>query len=167
MAGQVAARLAALLTAAAPPPMTAIDPAAGETVVGGTQVGTDLVGGLQIRLPPEAVADAGRDDQRVVGFGDLGAVGAAAEHRAGRQVHPGERRLNGADPVQSAELLERDPVVPRPVLRPRQPHTQLLAADQCGFGGDPHDVGVAGQPDRGQDAAVAESGDDDPLAAHA
>ena len=43
--------------------------------MGGPQVGADLVGGLQIRLPPEAVADPGGDDQGVVGLDDGRAVG--------------------------------------------------------------------------------------------
>ncbi|GAB4722444.1 hypothetical protein MOKP126_19900 [Mycobacterium avium subsp. hominissuis] len=131
------------------------------------QVRADLGGRLQGGASPEAVADPGADDQRVVRLGDGCAVVAAPEYGAGGQVHPGERRLHRADAVQAPEPVERNPVIAGPVVRAGQPDPEFLAAHQGGFGGDPDDVGVPGQPDRRQDADVPEAGDDDTLAVHA
>jgi hypothetical protein len=41
-----------------------------------------------------------------------------------------------------------------------------LPAHQRGFGRDSDDVGVPGQADRGKDARISQSGDDDALAVH-
>jgi hypothetical protein len=42
-----------------------------------------------------------------------------------------------------------------------------LAADQSWFDRDTHDIEMFGEPDRGENAYIAQAGDDDAFAAHA
>ena len=137
-----------------------------EAIVGALEVPVDLGGGLQARLAPEPVGDAGRDDQRVVRLGRGRAVCAGDGHRPVRQVDPGERAVDGPDGVEPPVPVERDPVVPGPVFGSADPPPEFLAAHQSRFGRYADDVGVLGEPDRGEQTAVAQSGDDYPPADH-
>ncbi len=113
--------LAALLAAAAPPPMTATDPAEPNRSCAVPQPGIDIPHGLQHGSSPEAVGHTGGDDQRVVGFHPLVAVGLTDTDRAGREVGAGERAVHGADAIEFAEPVEADPVIACPVIGPGQP----------------------------------------------
>lgn len=142
-------------------------PRGGQALVRRPKVRVDLGGRLQGRLSPEAVADAGGDDQHVIRNLRRRTVGQSHRHGPGREVQPGQGAVHGADPVEAAEPAERDPVVAGPVVGPCQPPAEFLAADQSRLGRDSDDVGVAGELDRGQHAGVAHPGDDDPLPRHA
>ena len=133
-----------------------------ELVVGRPEFGVDLGGGLQRRAAPEPVGDAGRDDQCVVGHRRRRSVGASDGDRAGGEVHVGQGAVHGADPVQAAESVERDPVVPGPVVGIGQPPAQFLSADQPRLGRNADHVGVFRQLHRAQHTGVAEAGDDHP-----
>ena len=85
---------------------------------------------------------------------------------SGGEVDSGQRALNDPYPVQPAESVEWDPVVTGPVLGARQPDAEFLAADQPGLDRDADDVGVTGEPDRGEDTDVPESRDHNAFAAH-
>src|SRR5206468_8179874 len=126
-----------------------------------------LVGRLQIRLAPETVAHPGRDDQRVVGLLRRRTVVMGDDDVAGVDVDPRQGAVHGAHPVQPAELLEWNPVGASPVVRAGQPPAQFLAADQRRLRRDPYDLDVAGQPDCGEHAAIAETGNDDATQIHA
>jgi hypothetical protein len=71
--------------------------------------------------------------------------------------------VDGAYPVEAAEPVERDPIGARPVLWTRQPPAQLLPAHKRRLGRDPDYIGVAGQSDRGEHAAIPEPRDHDTL----
>ena len=137
---------------------------AGQPVVCGAQPGPDLVGRLQRRLPPEAISDPRRDDQRVVSLGDGCAVFEPTQDGSASEVHARQCGLNRPYPVQTAEPVERNPVVAGPVVGAGEPDAELLTAHQRRFDRDSDDVGVPGQADRGQDAHVSQSGDDDAFA---
>ena len=131
----------------------------GQAVVSGAQIGVDLGGRLQVRPAPEAVGDSGRDDERVVLLVQRRAVVTLNRDGSVSEVEPSQRAVDGSNPVESAEPVERDPVVTGPVVGAAQPNAQLLATDQRGLGRDSDDVGVTGEVDRGKDTAVAEAGD--------
>ena len=136
-------------------------PRGGELVVSGPEAGLDLGERLEVGAAPEAVGDAGRDHQGVVRLGGRGSIGETYVDRAGLQVEAGERAVDRADVVEAAVAVEADEVVALPVLGAGQPGAELLAADQRGLAGDADEVGVPGEMDRRQQAAVAEAGDDD------
>ena len=57
--------------------------------------------------------------------------------------------------------------ISRPVAGAGQPDTEFLAADQSRFDRDTHDVEMFSEPDRGENADIAQARDDDTFAAHA
>src|SRR3954452_18919823 len=90
----------------------------------------------------------------------------ADEDVAGVQVDPCQGAVYGAHPVQPAELVECNPIGTRPIMRPGQPPAEFLSADQRRLRRDSDDLGVAGPPDGGEHAAVAEARDDDTAQIH-
>ena len=92
---------------------------------------------------------------------------AAAGDGLGVQIDFGQGALDDPDRIQTTESVERDPVVAGPVAGPGQPDTEFLAADQSWFDRDTHDVEMFGEPDRGENAYIAQARDDDAFAAHA
>ena len=139
----------------------------GQAIVCGVQISADVGGRLQGRPAPEAVADPGRDDQRVVVLDERRAVVSVTRHFPRGQVHSGQRALDDPHPVQAAESIEGDPVVTGPIPRARQSDTELLTADQARFHRNTDDVEMFGEPDRGENADIAQARDDDAFAAHA
>ena len=131
-----------------------------QALVSGGETCLDLICRLQFRLAPEAIGDSGRDDQDVIGFDGGDAVGTVQRHLPRGQVDTGQRALNGAHPIEAVKAVERNPVVPGPVLRPGNPPAQLLSADQTRLRRDAYDLGVLGEPDRRQYAAVPEPRND-------
>ncbi len=83
------------------------------------------------------------------------------------KVHSGQRALDDPYPVQAAESIEGNPVVTGPIPRAGQSDTELLAADQTRFYRNTDDVEMFGEPDRGENAHIAQARDDDAFAAHA
>jgi hypothetical protein len=69
-------------------------------------------------------------------------------------------------PIQTTEPVEGDPIVAGPIVGARQPDAELLAAHQPWLDRDADDVGVTGEPNRGEDTYVPQSRDDDTFAAH-
>ncbi len=114
-------------------------------------------------LAPEAVGDAGRDHEDVVRFGGLGAVSQLDADVAPREVEPGQLTMDGANVREAPVAVEADAIVTGPLLRTRDAHAELLAADQLGLGGDADDFQpfrLLGQADGGEQPAVAEPGND-------
>jgi hypothetical protein len=68
--------------------------------------------------------------------------------------------------IQTTESVERDPVVAGPVAGAGQPDTEFLAADQSWFDRNTHDVEMFGEPDRSENADIAQARDNDAFAAH-
>lgn len=135
-----------------------------QAFMGVVQVCCNVVGRLQGRPPPESVGRSGRDQQHVERLDGLGSVGRRDRHRASVQVGPCQGAVHDPHRVQATEPPETDEVVPRPGVGPRDAHTEFLPADQAVLDRDADDVGVRGQSDGGEDAAVPQPRDDDALA---
>ena len=107
----------------------------------------------------------GGDDQRSYPSAN-GVPSSRRRQTAERPVPVRSACPDDPHPIQSAESVEWDPVVTGPIVGPGQPDSEFLAADQCRFDRDPGDVGMTGEPNRGEDTYVPESRDDDAFAAH-
>ena len=104
----------------------------------------------------------GCDDECVVTLGVGGAVGTLDGDLPRHGVDARQRAVHGAHPVESAESVETDPVIPGPVVGAAESDAKFLTTDQGRLGRDADDVGVGCQSHRGEEPAVTESGDDDP-----
>lgn len=133
-----------------------------EPRMGGAQLGVDLIVGLPSRLPPEAVAHAGSDDQRVIGLDDGRRTGIDG-HGACAQVNPGQGAVHRAYRVERSVSVEIDPIVPSPLLWTGQADPQLLATDHTGLRRDADDVEMLRKLDRGQYSRVAQTCDHNTL----
>src|ERR1700735_1079373 len=136
-------------------------------MVCGVEIGADLRCRLHGRPAPEAVADPGRDDQRVISLDECFAVVAAAGDGSCGQIDFGQGALDDPNRIQTTESVERDPIVAGPVARAGQPDTEVLAADQPWVERNTRDVERFGEPDRDENAYIAQARDYDAFAAHA
>ena len=159
MSGHTWAAFQAVPTAAAPPPTTAIEPASASrrcaSSIPAATWSVDSTSGRRQKplLTPVAITSTS------YGSSDVVPSGPVTDDRPGGQVEAGELTVHDPHPVEAAEPLEGVVVVAGPPLRPGEPQAELLAADQGGLGGDADDVVPLGEPDRGEDAGVAQAGD--------
>ena len=124
-------------------------------------LGGDLARAFHACVSPEAIRHARRDHQRVEILSPGTPVGTSHLNAATRQIGGEDLSVDGPGSVQPPEPVERDPVVSLPFSGPCDASAQLLPTDQRRFRRDADDVDMAGQSDRGEDAAVAETCDHD------
>ena len=134
----------------------------GDRLVMRVELGVDLLVRLEPGLAPESVGHAGRDYEDVVPLDGDAAVSKCHGDLPRIEVDTGQQPVHPAHAVEPSIATEGDPVVAGPVIRPRQPHSEFLPAHQFGFSRDPDHVGMPGQVDRGEDADVTQSRDENP-----